>query len=111
MGFNEWWRYELYNIVSADAGLQDMNLNKLKLNINESYKKDDKITRNYEPSNDEDVVKNAWRDTKLSTINENGQRRIPFIEKEVSEFLINFHKSARFNDPQTLIQNTVKKTR
>ena len=54
-------RSEFYNNVSAKDRVQDLNLNqiKLKVNDNDTYKKDDKIATKIEHSHDEDVEKNC----------------------------------------------------
>ena len=44
-----------------------INLNQLKLKVNDTYKNDEKIT-NFEPSNDENVINKAYLDEKLSKI-------------------------------------------
>ena len=60
---------EFVNIVSKRNKLQDMNINQLKLELNDSFKKDEKITTNFEPTNDSDALKEAYLDEKLSKKN------------------------------------------
>ena len=45
-----------------------MNLKQLKLKVNDAYEKDEKLTTEYKPSNDEDVIKKTYLDTKISKI-------------------------------------------
>ena len=45
-----------------------MNLNQSKLEVNDTYKKDEKITTNFEPSNNEELIKRAHLDENLSKI-------------------------------------------
>ena len=45
-----------------------MNNNQLKLEVLDSCQKDEKLTTNYEPSNNEDVINRACLDEKLSKI-------------------------------------------
>ena len=42
-----------------------MNINQLKLKVNDAYEKDEKITTKFETSNDEDVLNKFFLDTKL----------------------------------------------
>ena len=53
--YNKLWRSEIDNIVSKRNKLQDMNFNQLKLEVHDTYKKDEKITTNFEPVNKEDL--------------------------------------------------------
>ena len=48
--------------------MQDINLDQLKLKVNDTYKKDEKKTTNFEPSNPEDNVNKTYLDIKLSKI-------------------------------------------
>ena len=43
--------------MCANDRLQDIKLDKLGVQVNESYKKDEKQTKHFEPSKDEDVLK------------------------------------------------------
>ena len=45
-----------------------MNINQLKLEVHDTYKKDEKITTNFEPINNEDFTNKAYLDEKLSKI-------------------------------------------
>ena len=62
------WRSELFNDVSAKDRVQDINLNQLKLKVNDTCKKDEKVTTKFKPSHDEDVKNKAYLDKKLSKI-------------------------------------------
>ena len=62
--------------------MQDFNLNQLKLKINGTSKKDEEITTNIEPSNDEDENNESYLDEKISKI----ESHIPCIEKNYIEF-------------------------
>ena len=55
--YDNLWRSEFYNNVSSKNIVKDFNLNQLKLKVNDTYKKDEKVT-NIEPSHDEDVINN-----------------------------------------------------
>ena len=62
------WESEFENNVSKKDKRQNINLNKLKLKVNDAYKKDEKITTEFKPSNDRDVINKAYLDTKISKI-------------------------------------------
>ena len=47
------WRFEFYNNVSAKNREPDINLNRLKLKVNDTFRKGDKITTSFDPSDDE----------------------------------------------------------
>ena len=63
-----------------------MNLNQLKLEVHDTYKKYEKLTTNFEAVNDEDVMNKAYLDTNLSKI----QSQISYIEKDYSEFKLHY---------------------
>ena len=46
--------------------MQNINLNKLKLKVNDNYKKDEKMTTIFEIFSYEDVINKAYLDTNLS---------------------------------------------
>ena len=48
--------------------MQDINLNQTKLEVNGTYNKDGKITTEFEPTNNTDVINKAYLDRKLSKI-------------------------------------------
>ena len=58
------WRSDVYNNVSAKNTVQVMNLDQIKLKVNDTYKKDDKITWSFEPSNDKNFIRKAYLETK-----------------------------------------------
>ena len=62
--------------------VQDININELKLEVHGTYKKDERITTNFEPINDEDVLSKAFEDKKLS----NMEGQISYIEKDYNEY-------------------------
>ena len=63
--FNELWGSEFGNIVSKRDKLQDLNINQLKLKVHDTYKKDGKITTNFEPTDDSDIIKKSYLDEKF----------------------------------------------
>ena len=82
------WESEFDNIVSKRDKLQDLIFNQLKLQVNDTYKKDEKLTTNFEPSNNEDVINRAYLDKKFSKIN----GHISFLEKEYNKFKLQYNK-------------------
>ena len=45
--YDKLWPIEIYNNVCAKDEVQDLNVNQLKLEVNDAYKKDEKITTNF----------------------------------------------------------------
>ena len=56
ISYNKLWESEFDGIVSKREKLQDLNLNQLKLVVNDTFKKDEKTATNFEPVSDEDVT-------------------------------------------------------
>ena len=80
--YNKLWESEFDGIVSKGVKLQDLSINQLKLEVHDSHKKDEKITTNFEPVKDEDVMNKAYLDEKLKKID----RHISYIENGYNEF-------------------------
>ena len=78
-----------------------INLKSLKLKVNYSFKKNENITTNYEPSNDEYEVNKAYLDTEVSKVEDH----ILFIEKDCNKYndIETFHE-------EFLIERAVKTT-
>ena len=68
ISYNKLWVSEFDRIVSKRDKLQDSNVSQLKLEIHDTYKKDEKITTNFKPTNDGDVVNKGYLDEKLKKI-------------------------------------------
>ena len=71
ISYNKLWESEFDNIVSKRDKLQDLNFNNLKFEVLDTYKKDEKLTTNFEPVNDSDVINKAYLDEKLIKIDGN----------------------------------------
>ena len=69
ISYNKLWGSEFDGIVSKRDKLEDLNINNLKLGVHDTYKKDEKLTTNFEPVNDSDVINKAYLDEKLIKIN------------------------------------------
>ena len=68
MSYNKFWESDFDNIVSEKDKVQGLNMNQLKLEVHDTYKKDEKKTTDFEPVNDEDVINKVYLDKKLKKI-------------------------------------------
>ena len=62
ISYNKLWEIEFDGIVSERDKLQDLNNNQLKLEVHDTYKKDEKITTNFEPTDNLDVISKGFLD-------------------------------------------------
>ena len=99
--YNKLWESELDGIASKRDKLQDLNNNQLKLEVQDTYKEDEKIKTNFEAVVDKDVIKKTYLDEKLKKID--GQ--ISYIEKQYNEFKLQYNKQSV---EDILIQRAVK---
>ena len=79
---------EFDNVIFKRDKLQDLNVNQLKLEVHDSYKRDGKIPTNFEPTDDSDVMKKTYLDKKLlkKTATYHYQKKI------ITNFLLNYNK-------------------
>ena len=103
ISYNKLWENKFDGIVSKRGKLQDANISQLKLEVNDTYKKVEKITTNFEAVNDEDVMNKAYLDDKLKKID----GHISYIEKDYNEFKKQYNKQSV---EEILIQRAVKTT-
>ena len=54
--YNKLWESEFGGIFSKRDKLQDLNINQIKLEVHDIYKKDEKLTTNFEAVDNEDVI-------------------------------------------------------
>ena len=94
---------EFDGIVSKRDKLQDLKINQLKLEVHDTYKKDKKITTNFEPTDNLDVINKGYLDEKLKKID----GHISYIEKDYNEFKKQYNKQSV---EEILIQRAVKTT-
>ena len=66
ISYNKLWETYFDGIVSRREKIQDLNINQLKLEVHDIYKKDEKIKTNFEPVDNDDVISKAHLDGKLS---------------------------------------------
>ena len=103
ISYNKLWESEFDGIVSKRDKLQDSNINELKLEVHDTYKKDEKITTNFDAVNDEDVINKGFLDEKLLKIN----GHLSKLEKDYNEFKKQYDKQSV---EDILIQRAVKTT-
>ena len=82
ISYNKLWESEFDGIVSKRNKLQDANIGQLKLEVHDTYKKDEKITTNFEPVDDSDVINKGYLDSKLLKI----EGQLSKLEKDYNEF-------------------------
>ena len=90
VSYNKLWESQFDNIVSKRDKLQDLNINQLKLEVLDTYKKDEKITTNFEPTDDSDVINKSYLDDKFKTI----EGHISFIENDYNEIKLQYNKQS-----------------
>ena len=56
-------------MVSKKDKVQDSNINQLKLKVHDTYKKDETIKTNFDPTNDLDVINKSYLDEKIFRTN------------------------------------------
>ena len=103
ISYNKLWESEFDGIVSKRDKLQDLNINQLKLEVHDTYKKDEKLTTNFEPTDDSDVINKAYLDSKLLKID----GHLSKLEKDYNEFKIQYNKQSV---EDILFQRAVKTT-
>ena len=103
ISYNKLWESEFDGIVSKGDKLQDININQLKLEVQDTYKKDEKITTTFEAVDNEDVKDKSYLDSKLMKID----GHLSKLEKDYNEFKLQYNKQ---NVEEILIQRAVKTT-
>ena len=103
ISYNKLWESEFDGIVSKRDKLQDLNINNLKLEVHDTYKIDEKLTTNFEPVDDLDVINKAYLDGKLLKINSHLSK----LEKDFNEFKLQYNKQSV---EEILVQRAVRTT-
>ena len=103
ISYNKLWESEFDGIVSKRDKLQGLNINQLKLEVHDTYKKEEKISTNFEPTDNSDVINKGYLDDKLLKIN----GHLSKLEKDYNEFKLQYNKQ---NVEDILIQRAVKST-
>ena len=103
ISYNKLWESEFDGIVSKRYKLQDVNISQLKLEVHDTYKKDEKLTTNFEPTDNSDVINKGYLDEKLIKID----GHLSKLEKDYNEFKLDYDKQAV---EEILIRRAVKTT-
>ena len=103
ISYNKLWESEFDGIVSKRDKLQDSNINQLKLEVHDTYKKDEKISTNFEPIDNTDVINKGYLDSKLLKID----GHLSKLEKDFNEFKQQYNKQSV---EDILVQRAVKTT-
>ena len=103
ISYNKLWESEFDGIVSKRDKLQDANISQLKLEVHDTYKKDERITTDFKPVDNEDVKNKGYLDEKLLKIN----GHLSNLEKDYNEFKLQYNKQSL---EEILIQRAVKTT-
>ena len=103
ISYNRLWESEIDGIVSKRDKLQDSNINQLKLEVHDTYKEDEKLTTNFEPVNNSDVINKGYLDEKFLKVN----GHLSKLEKDYNEFIKQYDKQAV---EDILVQRAVKTT-
>ena len=103
ISYNKLWESEFDGIVSKRDKLQDLNINNLKLEVLDVYKKDEKLTTIFKPVDNEDVINKGYLDEKIFEID----GHLSKLEKDYNEFILQYNKQ---NVEDILIQRAVKTT-
>ena len=101
ISYNKLWESEFDGIVSKRDKLQDLNTNQLKLEVHDTYKKDETITTNFEPIDNSDVINKAYLDSKLLKTDGHFSK----LEKDYNEFKLQYNKQSA---EEILVQRAVK---
>ena len=101
--YKKLWESEFDGIVSKSEKLQDANISQLKLEVHDTYKKGEKITKNFEPIDNSDVINKGYLDDKLLKID----GHLSKLEKHYNEFKLLYIKQ---NVEDILIERAVKTT-
>ena len=103
ISYNKLSESEFDGIVSKRDKLQDSYFNQLKLEVHDTYKKDEKVTTNFKPTDNLDDINKGYLDEKLLNIN----GHLSKLEKDYNEFKLQYNKQ---NVEDILVQRAVKTT-
>ena len=76
------WESEFDAIVWKTDKLQNLKINQLKIEVHDTYKKDEKITTNFEAVGDKDVINKGYLHSKIMKID----GHLSKLEKDYNEF-------------------------
>ena len=81
ISYNKIWESEFKNMVSERDKVQDLNINQLELEVHHTFKRDEKITTNFKPTDDSDVINKGFLEEKLSK----KDGHLSLLEKDYNE--------------------------
>ena len=94
--YNNLWENEFGNTFAERDKLQDININQLKFQVHDTYRKNEKITTIFEPIDDSDLINKAYPDEKQRKVychflllekDYNGVK-LQYKKQSVEEFII-----------------------
>ena len=88
--YNKLWESDIDGIVSKRDKLKDINIIQLKLEVYDTYKKDEKLTTDFEPTDDKDVVNKTYLDEKSNK----RFGHLSKLEKDYNEFKLQDNKQS-----------------
>ena len=97
------WRSEFYKVVSVEDRVQHKNLNQMKLDLNETYRRNGKIATKFKRSQDEKVINKTYLDENFTKL----EGHLSIVEKSFRFFKLNNNKQSV---EEILIQRSVKMT-
>ena len=65
ISYNKLWESEFDNMVCKRDKLQDLKLGHLKFEVYDTHKKDGKVSTNFNPTDNSDVINKGYLDVKL----------------------------------------------
>ena len=84
ISYEELWQSDFDNIVFKKERVQDSNINQLKLQLHDSFKKDENKTTIFKAANDERVINKAYLDEILLKLD----GHLSLLEKNYNEYKI-----------------------
>ena len=101
ISYNKLWESGFDNIAFKKDKVQDLNINQFKLEVHDTYKKDEKITTIFEATDNTDVISKAYLDEKILKIN----GHLSILEKNYNDYKLQYNKQSV---EEILIQRAVK---
>ena len=103
ISYNKYGKASLITSFLKIDKLQDLNINQLKLEVHDTYKKDEKMITNFEPTDNSEVISKFYLDEKLKKIH----GHISHLEKDYNDFKLQYNKQSI---EEVFIQKAVKTT-
>ena len=90
ISYNKLWESEFDGIVSKRDKIQDLYINQIKLEVYDTYKKDERLTTNFEAVDNEDIKNICYLNSKLLKID----GHLSNLEKDNNEFKLQYNKQS-----------------